>query len=65
MGQFVEIKTRETTKVRLNKNLVAAIEEVPSSARVEGYTKIYVAGYSFTTSQEFDEVIKIIEDTDS
>ena len=58
--EYVELKTMDNTKVRFLRKNVGAIEEIPASARTEGYIKVYVGGFAFQIAMEFDEVTKAI-----
>jgi hypothetical protein len=56
---YFEVRTIENTHVRIRKDHVSAIEEIPPTARSPGYLKLYISGYSFNVSLEFkDKVIR-------
>jgi len=59
-SKFVEFKTVDNTKVRFQKSNIAAVEEIPASARSEGYVKIFVAGFAFSVRLTLEEVMKAI-----
>jgi hypothetical protein len=58
---FLEIKTIDNTRVKIQKSNVGAIEEIPASARTEGYIKVYVEGFSFSVRMTLDEFMKLIQ----
>lgn len=60
--EFVKMRTTEAQTVYLRKQAVDAVEEVPASARVEGHSKVYVAGFKFLISETAEEVLKAIKD---
>jgi hypothetical protein len=57
---FIEIKTIDNTRVKIQKANIGAIEEIPSSARTEGYIKVYVEGFSFSVRMTLDEFTKLL-----
>lgn len=57
---YIEVKTIENTRVRIQKSNIGAIEEIPTTARSEGYIKIYVEGFAFNVRMTFEEVMKVI-----
>lgn len=46
-NSFMSIKTKENTLAHFQISLIAVVEEIPGSARTEGYLKLYTAGYHF------------------
>lgn len=60
--EFVKMKTTEAQTVYLRKEAIDAVEEVPASARVEGHSKVYVAGFKFLIPGTAEEVLKVIKD---
>lgn len=56
--KLVEVKTTDNLKIWLNPDQVSALEEVPSSARVEGHTKVYSGGFKFLVQEELAGLIK-------
>jgi len=60
--EFVKLKTTEAQVVYLRKQAVDAVEEVPASARVEGHSKVYVAGFKFSIPEAAEEILNKIKD---
>lgn len=60
--EFIKMKTTESQVVYLRKDAVDAIEEVPASNRVEGHSKVYVAGFKFLIEAKAEEILKDIKD---
>ena len=58
MKDYFETQTTDNTRVFIRKDHVSAVEEIPSSTRTEGYTKLYVAGYSFGVQEELKDIEK-------
>jgi hypothetical protein len=59
-NDYVDFKTLDNTIARVRKSSVSAIEEIPSSARVEGYLKIYAGGFAFHVKLSLDEATQVI-----
>lgn len=59
-GTHVEIKTVDQHRVVFRKDLIAAVEEIPKSARSEGQLKIYSGGFSFGVAMEMEDFLKLI-----
>lgn len=62
-NEYVAFKTIENTRVQVQKKNIGAVEEIPATARSEGYVKIYVAGFSFNVRMTLEEVQRAIAGT--
>lgn len=57
MSKVIEVKTTDNQKLFLNPQLVAAVEEVPASVRVEAHSKVYSAGFKFLVQLNAEELL--------
>lgn len=57
---FFKAKTTDYTEVRIRKDHVSAVEEIPSKGGAEPSVKLYVNGYSFKLRGEKDDFLKIL-----
>lgn len=63
MGQVIQLKTLEGTKIWVAIDQITAIEIIPNTMRAEGYTKIYIPGFEIRTNFDHKKLLKMIEPT--
>jgi hypothetical protein len=61
--QFVEVTSTDNQKIYIRKELVAALEVVTPSARVEGHIKLYAGGFKFLVQGEVEGLIRDLSQT--
>lgn len=59
--KYIELITTENTKVYVKKSSIDVVEEVPGTARSQGYTRMYISGYRFSIKDKTPQ--ELIEET--
>lgn len=54
---FIELKTTDGYMIYVRPEQIGAVEEVPSSARVEGHIKVYIHGFKFLIQGDMKELM--------